>query len=117
MHSRARLFPDVPALLHHFLHSPASCQCRDLAASAFPDPFYVCLSGSGHLLSFPDAGNSHPFISLYTHVATYLLLTWDPDLEAGQPWRHPLSQVVLFLNYPAVPCEQHHPFQSFQFIP
>lgn len=78
---------------------------------------FLLLSVFAFLLHFPDAGNSHPFICLYTHVASYLLLTWDPHLEARQPWRQSLSQVVLCLNYPAVPFEQHLPFQAFQFIP
>lgn len=106
IHGRARLFPSVPAWLHHLLHAPSLCygfQCRDLAAFAFPASFCVCLSGSG-CLCFLDAGNSHPFISFLSsalvHTSINLLLIWDPGLQAEQPWRQSLSQVVLGLNNP-----------------
>lgn len=86
----ARPLPSVPAPLHHFLLSPISSQGfqrADLAASAFPAPFCVCLSKSGRLLRFPDAGSSHPFISLLNgarvHASVNLLLVCDPGPAAA----------------------------------
>lgn len=35
VHGRARLFPSVPARLHHFLHSSSLCCVRDFSAETW----------------------------------------------------------------------------------